>query len=90
MAFDPNTSIFAGMDRAALQQALTNAQAKRLELAMGEKVVNVEVTGGGQHRSVTYRNDPNSLAMLDDLIRQLQSQLGIIPEPRARRRLTFN
>ena len=88
--FDPTTSVLAGTDPALLRTWLTQAQAALASLNMGQRVVTVQVTGGGQHREVTYRNDPNSLSQLMEWIRLLQAQLGIIPAPRRRARLTFN
>lgn len=90
MRFDPTTSILAGVAVDVLQKWLSDAQNARAALASGQQVVSVTVTGGGQHREVQYRRDPNSLAMLDDWIRQLQAQLGVIPSPRRRARITFN
>lgn len=84
--FDPATSLLAGVDPATLQSWLTQAQMALMSLNTGQKVVTVEVTGGGQHRSVTYRNDANGLSQLAEWIRLLQAQLGIIPTPRQRAR----
>lgn len=88
--FDPNTSLLAGVDPALLRTWLTQAQSALMSLNTGQRVVTVQVTGGGQHREVTYRNDPNSLAQLQEWIRLLQAQLGIICAPRQRRRIVFN
>jgi hypothetical protein len=88
--FDRNTSILAGVDDDMLRTWLSQAQAARMELSTGSRAVTVEVTGGGQHRSVTYRNDQNGLAMLDDWIRLLQAQLGIIRSPRRRATIGYH
>lgn len=80
----PPPSVLAGLDPATLQTWLTQAQTALAALNSGQRVVTVTVTGGGQHREVTYRNDPNSLAMLNAWIIQLQGQLGI--RGRSRRR----
>lgn len=80
----PPPSVLAGLDQATLQAWLAQAQAALNTLMQGQRVVTVTVTGGGQHREVTYRNDPNSLAMLNAWILQLQRQLRI--PGRSRRR----
>lgn len=88
--FDPNTSLLAGVDRTTLQNWLTAALLALMSLNSGQRVVSVQVTGGGQHREVTYRNDPDGLSQLAEWIRLLQAQLGIIPAPRRRARITYN
>jgi hypothetical protein len=86
--FDPNTSLFAGLDTATLQAALSSAQAALIALDSGKQTVNVQVTGGGQHREVTFAKiDRGGLV---NLIRQLQAQLGIIAAPRTRARIRFH
>lgn len=86
--FDPSTSIFAGMSTEALQAALTSAQMALIALNSGEKEAEVQVTGGGQHRMVKFV--PAQIGNLTVLIRQLQAQLGIIPEPRQRVRISYS
>lgn len=79
----PPPSVLAGLDPTLLQTWLTQAQTALAALNTGQRVVTVTVTGGGQHREVTYANDPNSLARLNAWIIQLQQQLNI---PRRSRR----
>ncbi|MEF3068076.1 gpW family head-tail joining protein [Pandoraea apista] len=83
--FNPNTSIFAGMSTAALQQALLNAQLALIQLQSGQKGVSFNYAQGDGTKSVTYQQA--DIAALTALIRQLQQQLGIIP--RARRSFRF-
>jgi len=83
--FDPSTSLFAGMDRAALQAALSSAQQAYIALSSGEKEVTASYTQGDGARSVTFTQ--TDVAKLTTLIRQLQQQLGIVC--RARRPLRF-
>ncbi|AKM29271.1 phage head-tail adapter protein [Pandoraea faecigallinarum] len=83
--FNPNTSIFAGMPTAAVQQALANAQAALIQLQSGQKGVSFSYAQGDGTKSVTYQQA--DIAALTALIRQLQQQLGIIP--RARRSFRF-
>lgn len=71
-----------GVDPATLQAWLTQAQSALNSLMLGQRVVTVEVTGGGQHRQVTYRNDPNSMAGLRAWIGELQRALGVRRRPR--------
>lgn len=88
--FDPATSLLAGVDAQTLQTWLSAAQTALMKLNMpGSTVVTVEVTGGGQHRAVTFRNDPNGLSQLQEWIRLLQAQLGVIASPRRRGRIVF-
>ncbi|GJG92846.1 gpW family protein [Cupriavidus pauculus] len=83
--FDPTTSIFAGMSQAALQKALSDAQAALIALQTGSKGVSFSYTQGDGAKTVTYQQA--DIGALTALIRQLQQQLGIIP--RARRRIGF-
>jgi hypothetical protein len=87
--FDPATSLLAGVDTATLHVWLADAQAALVAFSTGRREVTVIVTGGGQHREVTYRNDPNGFAQLQEWIRLLQAQLGIIVNPRRRGRITY-
>lgn len=78
--FDPNTSILAGLDTATLQKMLTEAQLALARFSTGAQEVSVVVTGGGQHREVTFaKTDMGSLVQW---IKLLQAQLGIIKTPR--------
>lgn len=78
--YNPDTSIFAGMDPTVLQSNLTAAQNALIELQMGGKVVQVSYQQGDGAKSVTYtRAEIGALTML---IRQLQAQLGIVCRPR--------
>lgn len=83
--FDPQTSIFAGMSRDALTQALSSAQSALIALQTGSKGVTFNYTQGDGARSVTYQQ--TDIAALTALIRQLQQQLGIIN--RSRRPIRF-
>lgn len=83
--FNPNTSIFAGMSTAVLQQALNSAQMALIQLQSGQKGVSFSYGQGDGTKSVTYQQA--DIAALTALIRQLQQQLGIIP--RARRSFRF-
>lgn len=78
--YNPNTSIFAGMSRPALQLALSNAQTALLQLQTGAKVVTASYTQGDGAKSVTYTQA--SIGGLVMLIKQLQAQLGIVRHPR--------
>jgi hypothetical protein len=89
MAYDITQTVLAGVDNATLQGWLTDAQAALGKLMSGQQVVTVIVTGGGQHREVTYRNDRNQVALLNQWIRMLQAQLGIICAPRRPINVTF-
>lgn len=78
--YNPNTSIFAGMSRPALQAALSNAQTALLQLQTGAKVVTASYTQGDGAKAVTYTQA--SMGGLVMLIKQLQAQLGIVRHPR--------
>jgi len=78
--FNPNTSLLAGMPRAQLLTALTNAQAAYLALAEGAQGVSFSYGQGDGVKSVTYK--PTDIAQLSMIIRQLQAQLGIIRHAR--------
>lgn len=86
MAFDPSSSIFAGMSTAALQTALANAQQAYLDLSSGAKVVTASYAQGDGTKSVTYTQA--NVGALVALIKELQVQLGIIQ--RGRRPVRFN
>ena len=74
--YNPSTSILAGMSTDALRAALASAQQAYLELSTGAKVQTAVYTHGDGNRSVTFT--PANLGALTALIKQLQSQLGIV------------
>ncbi len=78
--FDPNTSILAGLDNATLQKMLTEAQLALSRFSTGAQEQTVVVTGGGQHREVTFAK--TDMATLVQWIKLLQAQLGIVCRPR--------
>lgn len=78
--FNPNTSLLAGVDTVTLQGWLSDAQAALAKLSTGTQEVTIIVTGGGQHREVTYARP--DMGALSNWIRMLQAQLGIITRPR--------
>lgn len=84
-AYNPTTSIFAGMSTTQLQTALATAQKAYIDLASGAKAVTINYTQGDGAKSVTYQQ--TSLANLNMLIKQLQAQLGIVS--RGRRPIRF-
>lgn len=79
-AYDPNTSIFAGVDPALLQTWLSAAQAAYIDVTTGGKTVQVSYGLGDSHRSVTFSRA--TLSNLVALIKQLQAQLGLVRHPR--------
>ncbi|MDR5813327.1 gpW family head-tail joining protein [Caballeronia sp. LZ033] len=81
MSFDPEQSIFAGMDTAVLQQALADAQQAYIDLSTGAKGESYSYTQGDGAKAVTYTRA--SLPALYNLIRQLQMILN--PNIRSRR-----
>jgi hypothetical protein len=81
----PPASIFFGMTRAQLMQALADAQAAYFRLMLGGQGTSYSYTQGDGARSVTYTM--TSPAMVQALIRQLQQALGIVC--RARRPASF-
>jgi hypothetical protein len=87
MAYNPATSILAGMQTSALRTALTNAQQAYLDLSTGAKGESYSYTQGDGSKAVTY-NKAN-LADLTNLIRTLQAQLGIVTQPRRPIRFRF-
>ena len=80
MRFNPRTSIFAGMPRPQLEQALQAAQQAYIELSSGAKVVTTSYTQGDGTKSVTYT--AATLPNLVALIKELQAQLGQVWHPR--------
>jgi hypothetical protein len=85
--FDPNTSILAGVTTPVLQGWLADAQAAMARFSTGAQEVTVVVTGGGQHREVTFAR--TDMATLTQWIRLLQAQLGTITRPRRAIGVTF-
>lgn len=85
--FDRNTSLLAGMSEKELRAYLSSLQQALIALGTGTSVTNVQVTGGGQHRSVTYA--AADTGKITWLIRQVQAQLGIIPSPRQSAGVSF-
>ena len=85
MAYDPSTSIFAGMSTVALQTALANSQQAYLDLSTGNKGESFSYSQGDGSKSVTYSRA--NIGALVSLIKQLQVQLGLIT--RSRRAISF-
>lgn len=77
--------LFAGMSKAQLNQALTEAQQAYIEISTGNKGVSFSYTQGDGSKSVTYRS--GNISELAALIRMLQQELGLVC--RARRPLQF-
>lgn len=71
------SSALQGLDQATLQKMLADAQQALANVMTGKQVEVVQVTGGGQHREVTY-NKVN-VAGLYSWIAQLQLALGLRP-----------
>jgi len=82
---NPPISIFQGMSRDALQQALNAAQQAYIDLSTGAKGESYSYSQGDGARAVTYSKA--NIAELSALIRQLQVQLGVVCH--ARRPLRF-
>lgn len=72
-----------GIDRPTLQGWLRDAQSALNTLALGQREITVIVTGGGQHREVTFERNQNSMAQLRAWIGELQRALGIGGQRRA-------
>lgn len=85
--YDPSNSLLAGMSTANLQTALTNAQQAYIALASGSKGESFSYTQGDGAKSVTYTRA--NLPALANLIRMLQSQLGIVTRARNPMRPVF-
>lgn len=85
--FNPNTSLLAGVDSATLQGWLSDAQAALAKFNTGQKEVTIIVTGGGQHREVTFAKP--DMGALTQWIKLLQAQLGLIASPRRGIRVSF-
>jgi hypothetical protein len=76
-----------GIDVPTLQKWLSEAQAALHSFRVGQKEVTVEITGGGQHRSVTF--DKTNIAQLSIWISQLQRALGMRPRRRSALSVSF-
>lgn len=87
MAFDPTTSILAGMTTQQVQAALTSAQTAYAQLVAGNKVASASYTQGDGAKSVSYTQA--NIANLVAFIRLAQAQLGIISQPRRPVRFNF-
>jgi len=86
-SFNPNTSLFAGMPTATLQQALATAQQAYLDLSTGAKGESYSYTQGDGAKAVTYTK--TNIQQLITLIKGLQLQLGIISQARRPARFRF-
>jgi hypothetical protein len=75
VAFDPNSSILAGMDDAVVRANLVQAQAAYLALSSGQQVATATYGQGDGTKSVTFRQ--TDLAALVQSIKLMQQQLGI-------------
>jgi hypothetical protein len=85
--FNPATSILAGMDTTVLQTQLAAMQLAYLNLSSGALGESYSYTQGDGAKSVTYTRA--NLGALDQAIRLLQAQLGIIRTPRRALRVLF-
>ncbi|MCA8026489.1 MULTISPECIES: gpW family protein [Burkholderia cepacia complex] len=85
--FDPNSSLLAGMDQAALQASLAEAQRIYIQLSTGAQEESLSYTQGDGTRSVTYTRA--NLAQLAAAIQLMQAQLGIVKSPRRAMRISF-
>lgn len=79
-AFCPDSSILAGMDTATLQSWLTQLQAAYLKLACGAKEASASLSQGGNARAVSFQQ--TDLGTLQQTIRMVQAQLGVVTRPR--------
>lgn len=84
---DLNQTLLAGVSTVQLQTWLTEAQTAYHDVSSGGKAVTVIVTGGGQHREVHF--DKTNLSALENWIRMLQVQLGIVTHSRRAISLRF-
>lgn len=73
-------SLLAGRPIAQLERDLAAAQDAYVELSSGAKVANATYAQGAGSRSVTYT--PADLPAVQNLIRTLQQQLGIVSRAR--------
>lgn len=80
MAFDPTTSVLAGMDDSVLRSRLAQMQQDYLDLQSGRKLESANYSQGDGGKGVTFTRA--DLAQLRMAIRELQLQLGIICQAR--------
>jgi hypothetical protein len=80
MRYDPSRSILAGLDRSILEQRLQQMQLDYLDLVAGRKIQSANYAQGDGAKSVTYSTA--DIPALQQAIRQLQAQLGLISAPR--------
>jgi len=78
--YDLTQTVLTGVSTPTLQTWLTQAQAALQSLMMGQQAVTVTVTGGGQHREVSFNKSNQPQLVL--WIKTLQAQLGLIRQPR--------
>jgi hypothetical protein len=86
-AFDPATSLLAGMDPTALQTQLARLQQAYLDLSSGARGESYSYTQGDGAKAVTYTRA--NLPALVQAIRLVQAQLGVITRPRRALRVRF-
>lgn len=82
-----SNSILTGMNPATLQAALASAQQAYLDLSTGAKGESYSYSQGDGSKSVTFTRA--NIAQLSVLIRQLQTELGIISRSRRPVRFRF-
>lgn len=85
--YDTSSSLLAGMPTATLQANLAAAQAAYVALCTGSKGESFSYTQGDGTKSVTYTRA--QLPALANLIKMLQSQLGIVCRARRPMRPLF-
>ena len=78
--FDPSQSLLAGMDQTVLRAQLARMQQDYLDIVSGRKVESASYNQGEGGKAVTFNKA--SLPQLQQAIRLLQTQLGIIDRPR--------
>ena len=78
--FDPNRSLWAGMDTATLQNLLNQAQLARAALMSGQQTASISLASGEVTRTLVYR--ATNIGALAAMIQELQAQLGIVHNPR--------
>lgn len=85
MTFDQNRSVLAGISQQTLQTWLLQAQTALQQVNTGGMAKTVVVTGGGQHREVTFNQ--SNVGNLTLWINELNAALG--NRRHARRPITF-
>ena len=83
----PRVSLLSGMSQTSLQAALANAQQAYLDLSTGVKVEVAGYSQGDGNKAVTYTKA--DMPALTSLIKELQTQLGIITRARQPIRFRF-